>query len=311
MSNNQLLVKVRTFATIANLGPGYDCAGMALDLFNDHEVYEASDGQDCIFIEGNDVHRIATDDSNLICKTLKNTYETKTLKKFSELKKNFKIFCRMGIPVERGLGSSSAAVVAGLLIADKIFDFNLSQKELLELGLKIESHPDNLAPCISGGLSISYTNKKNKTDFKKIDIKENFKILLAIPNFKVNTNEARKLIPSDFPREDVVANISNFALLINSFISGNFNGASEFINDRLHQPYRKAVYPLSMKLVDELNEKANFAAAIGGSGPTVFAIIPLERLDEALSYVEKNLKTKFADFEFRLTSVSRKGSYCL
>lgn len=310
MSTNQLLVRVRTFATIANLGPGYDCAGMALDLFNDHEVYETEEEEDCIFIEGNDHHKIATDDSNLICRTIKKTYEIKTNKKFHESRKNFKIFCRMGIPVERGLGSSSAAVVAGLLIADKIFGFNLSQKELLEFGLNIESHPDNLAPCISGGLSISYTNKKGKTDFKKIEIKENFKVLLAIPDYKVNTNEARKLIPSAFPREDVVANISNFGLLVNSFISGNFDGATEFISDRLHQPYRKSVYPSSMKLVDDLNKEAGFAAAIGGSGPTVFAIIPLKRLDDASSYVEKNLKAKYPDFEFMLTSVSRKGSYC-
>ena len=310
MNENRIITRVRTFATSANLGPGYDCAGMALDLYNDHEVYENPAGHDCVFIAGNEEHKITTDDNNLICRTIKKTYEIKTGKNFEDLGKSFKIICRIGVPVERGLGSSSTAVVAGLLIADKIFGFGLSQKELLNIGLKIESHPDNLAPCISGGLVVCYRNRKDEVDFKKIEIKKSFKILLIIPNYKVNTIEARKLIPDFFPRGDVIANIANFALLINSFVTGDFKDAADFINDKLHQPYRKEVYPDSMMIVQELNERMGLPAAIGGSGPTVFAIISENRLEDARIYVEETLKVKYPAFDFRITSISDKGSYC-
>ncbi len=310
MNENKVITKVRTFATAANLGPGYDCAGMALDLYNEHEVYENPDGKDCVFIEGNDRHKIATDGNNLICRTIRKTYEIKTGKKFEDLKKNFRIVTHIGVPVERGLGSSSTAVVAGLLIADKIFNFNLSQRELLNIGLEIESHPDNLAPCISGGLVICYRNRENEIDFKRIETCGKFKILLIIPNHKVNTNEARKLIPDFFPKEDVITNISNFALLVDSFVTGDFKNAPDFINDRLHQPYRKTVYPDSMMIVEELNERISLPAAIGGSGPTVFAIIPGNRMEDAKEYVEGILKLKYPEFEYKFTSISNKGSYC-
>jgi homoserine kinase len=310
MNENKMITRVRTFATVANLGPGFDCAGMALDLYNDHEVYENQDGKDCVFIEGNDRHRIATDGNNLICRTIRKTYEIKTGKKFEDLKKNFRIITHIGVPVERGLGSSSTAVVAGLLIADRVFGFGMTRKELLNAGLEIESHPDNIAPCISGGLVVCYRDRNNEIGFKKIRTGNNFKILLIIPDYKVNTNEARKLVPDSFPREDVIANISNFALLINSFASGDFTDASDFINDRIHQPYRKAVYPDSISLVEELNETAGLPAAIGGSGPTVFAIIPENKMKEANIYVEETLKKKYPEFDYIFTSISSKGSYC-
>ncbi|MDD3519626.1 MAG: homoserine kinase [Actinomycetota bacterium] len=310
MNENKMIAKARTYATAANLGPGYDCAGMALGLYNEHEVYENPENKDCVFIEGNDKHRIATDGNNLICAAIRKTYEIKTGKKFKDLKKNFKIICRIGVPVERGLGSSSTAVVAGLLIADKVFGFKLSQKELLNIGLEIEPHPDNLAPCISGGLVICYRNRKNEVDFKKIKTSNSFKILLVIPDYKVNTNEARKLIPDSFPKEDVIANISNFALLINSFVSGDFKNAADFINDRLHQPYRRSVYPVSMAIVEELNNKIGLPSAIGGSGPTVFSIIPDNKVQDAAEYVEETLKVKYPDFDYKFTSISDKGSYC-
>jgi len=310
MSVKKLLTNVRTFATSANLGPGYDCAGMALDIYNDHEVYESTSGKECVLINGDESNSIANDRNNLICKTIRKAYEAKTGKKFEKLGMGFEIICNIGVPVERGLGSSSTAVVAGMLIANKIFNLNLSQKEFLSIGMEIEPHPDNLAPCISGGLVICFRDKGNDFDFKRIKIKDNFKVLLMIPDFKVNTNEARKLIPNSFPKEDSIANISNFALLMNSFIEGDFVGATDFINDRLHQPYRKNIYPDSMLLVDKLNNEYGLPSAISGSGPTAFAIIPNDREEEVKTIIEGVLKKQFPGFKYRMAAVSGKGSYC-
>jgi len=309
MKLKKLITRVRTFATSANLGPGYDCAGMALDIYNDHEVYESHDGKNRVFINGDDNYGIANDENNLICRSIRKAYEKKTGKRFESLNMGFEIICNIEVPVERGLGSSSTAVVAGLLIANKVFNLDLSQRDFLNIGMEIEPHPDNLAPCISGGLVICFRDRGNNFDFKRIKIKDNFKVLLMIPDFKVNTNEARKLIPDSFPKEDSIANISNFALLLNSFISGDFTGMTDFINDRLHQPYRKNVYPDSMLLVDELNNKYGLPSAISGSGPTVFAIIPDDKVNEANDIVEEVLKKQFPRFKFKMTAVSSKGSY--
>jgi len=310
MSEKKLLTRVRTFATSANLGPGYDCAGLALNIYNEHEVYLSDLNSNCVSIKGSNDYGIEKDDNNLICRTIKKVIQKKFGLKFDTKEIFLEIKCKINVPVGRGLGSSSTAIVAGLLIANKIYNLNLSKKEMLNIGVEIEPHPDNLASCISGGLTICYKNKNNEFDFEKIKIKRNFKVLLMIPNYKINTNEARKLIPNSFPKEDVVSNIANFALLINSMISGDFERAPDFIDDKIHQPYRRKIYENSFSLMIELINKYELPAAISGSGPTVFAIIPKIRQEEFELKILEKLKSSFPDFKFKLTSVNERGSYC-
>ena len=310
MDNSKLLVKVRTFATSANLGPGFDCAGLALDIYNDFEVYESNLEKNCVFLNGQDIKGIETDENNLICLTIRKVLERKIGPSFKKFIRPLKVNCNINIPVERGLGSSSSAVVAGLLIANNIYNLNLDNYELLNIALEIEPHPDNIAPCIAGGLVISYKSKNGSYKFEKINIIENFKVLLMIPDFKINTNGARKLIPNLIPKEDAILNIANFALLINGLKDGNFKNLTEFIRDKLHQPYRKEVYPMSYSIIEELNNNFEIPAAISGSGPTAFALVPEDKFKYFNENIMPVILNKYCDFEFKFTKISNKGSYC-
>jgi len=310
MNDRKLLTRVRTYATSANLGPGFDCVGMALDIYNDCEVYSNDSKSSLISLKGQNIHGIAKDANNLIFRTIRKVLEMKYGTSYEQYEKSIEIACEINVPVERGLGSSSTAVVAGLLIANKIYSLSLSNTELLNIGLQIEPHPDNIAPCLAGGLVISYRLRSGNYSYEKISIKENFKILLMIPDFNVNTHEARKLIPDLISKEDAVSNIANFAMLINCFKEGNIESATNFIRDKMHQPFRRNVYPDSLSLVEELNDCYEVPAAISGSGPAVLAFIPNTKSESFLAGPMAILKKKYSNFEFKLTTLSKKGSYC-
>lgn len=310
MNDKKLLTRVRTYATSANLGPGFDCAGIALNIYNECAVYSNGSKNNRISLQGKNVQGIAEDDSNLIFKTIRKVLERKYGASYERYEKPVEIICKINVPVERGLGSSSTAVVAGLLVANEIYDLNLSNTELLNIGLDIEPHPDNIAPCIAGGLVISYKTKSGNYSFEKIKIKKNFKVLLMIPGFKVNTCEARKLIPELIPKKDAISNIANFAILINCLKEGNIENAFNFIQDQMHQPFRKDIYVDSFNLVEELNDCYEIPAAISGSGPTVLAFIPNNKLTVFMSSHLDKLKNKYQNFQFKLTTVRNEGSYC-
>jgi homoserine kinase len=309
MDKKNLLAKVRTYATSANLGPGFDCAGLALDIYNDCEVYENNSKNSCVSIIGQGDHGIAKDENNLICRTIKKALQKKYGQCYEKYLKAIEIVCDIKVPVERGLGSSSTAVVAGLLIANKIYELDFTLTELLNIGLEIEPHPDNLSPCLSGGLAISYRSGSGIYCFEKIRIMENFRIMLMIPDYKVNTDSARKLIPEFIAKEDAILNIANFAMLINRLKDGNLENAVDFIRDRIHQPYRKDVYPDSMEIVEELNNKFDILAAISGSGPTVLAFVPEKKFEKFNSGVVPELQNKYLKFKIQFTAINNSGSY--
>lgn len=310
MDKKNLLTRVRTYATSANLGPGFDCAGLALNIYNDCEVYENNSKNNCVSIKGQENQGIAKDENNLIYRTIKKTLQKKYGQFYEKYQGALEIVCEINVPVERGLGSSSTAVVAGLLIANKIYKLDFGLIELLNIGLEIEPHPDNIAPCLSGGLTISYKSKSGIYCFEKVSIKENFRIMLMIPDYKVNTNDARKLIPKFFSKEDTILNIANFAMFINRLKDGNLENAVDFMRDRMHQPYRKDVYPDSMEIVEELNSKFDIPAAISGSGPTVLAFITDKKFEEFNSSIAADFQNKYGSFKLQFTTITHSGSYC-
>ena len=310
MDKMNLLTSVRTYATSANLGPGFDCAGLALDIYNDCEVYENNSRKSCVSIKGLENPGIAKDENNLICRTIKKALQKKYGNAYEKYQKAIEIVCEIKVPVERGLGSSSTAVVAGLLIANRLYGLDFTLTELLNIGLEIEPHPDNLSPCLSGGLAISYKSRSGSYSFEKISIMENFRILLMIPDYKVNTNAARKLLPEFILKEDAILNIANFAMLINRLKDGNLENAVDFMRDRMHQPYRKDVYPDSMEIVEELNSKFDIPAAISGSGPTVLAFITDKKFEEFNSSIAADFQNKYGSFKLQFTTITHSGSYC-
>ena len=313
------LFGVRTCATSANLGPGYDIAALALDIYNEYRVYKGSSGAGnnsgySIGFTGPYASVLDKEKSSgkLIQMAIKRTLgkfpdRIKDKEKNLEDKDYFDIEVIANIPPGKGLGSSASAAVAGVLIANKAYGLDLNKRQLFQTATRLESSPDNSAAALSGGLAIVYRNKEDLL-FEKIGLSKDYIILLMVPPLEISTDAARKLIPKKVPIEDAIENISNFSLMVKSLEEENLEDVSIFIRDNLHQKYRKDLYPQSAGLVEDLIDNWQIPAAISGSGPAVIAIMDQERFEEYKSKRGK-MTGKYLAFKSIITSISDRGSY--
>lgn len=245
---------VRVPASSANLGPGYDAMAAAVSLHLELEVEET--GEYSFDPGGLDV---PTDRGNLIVRA------------FESLKPADGIAFRLNseIPLARGLGSSAAAIVAGLVAADHLFELALSKEELLVRANAIEGHPDNVAAAIYGGFVICGPGPDGQPLASRFDPPGGLEGVVVIPPEEVSTKLAREAIPAEVPLADAVANVSAAALLVLGLQSADLDLVSRGVADRIHQPRRRQLYPRSMEIVDAAAELGALGATISGAGPTV------------------------------------------
>lgn len=245
---------VRVPASSANLGPGYDAMAAAVSLHLELEIEET--GEFSLDPGGLDV---STGRDNLIVRA------------FESLKPADGIAFRLNseIPLARGLGSSAAAIVAGLVAADHLFELALSKEELLVRASEIEGHPDNVAAAIYGGFVVCGPGADGQSLASRFDPPGGLEGVVVIPADEVSTKLARAAIPDVVPLADAVANVSAAALLVLGLQSGDLDLISRGVADRLHQPHRRELYPRSMEIVDTATEIGALGATISGAGPTV------------------------------------------
>ena len=251
-------------ATTANLGPGFDCLGLALDLWN--EVTVSLEGQGInIEIQGEGQETLAKDDSNLIFQAF-----SLAARKFGvDIPKGISIVCRNRIPISSGLGSSSSAIIAGLIAARSLFSLNMSDQQLLEIGLELEGHADNIAACLLGGLVIVIKDGEALIT-QKIKI-NHILVTIALPQVQLSTRQARKVLPDQYSRQDAVFNIGRTAALISALISGDYTYLRSSMEDRIHQPYRLGLIPGAQAALDAAYEAGALGAALSGAGPSLIA----------------------------------------
>jgi homoserine kinase len=245
---------VRVPASSANLGPGYDAMAAAVALHLELEVEET--GEYSFDPGGLDV---PTGRENLIVRAFE------SLKPADGI--SFKL--RSEIPLARGLGSSAAAIVAGLFAADHLFELALSFEEMLVRASEIEGHPDNVAAAIYGGFVICGPGPDGKPLASRFDPPGGLEGIVVIPGEEVSTKLAREAIPDQVPLADAVANVSAAALLVLGLQSGDLDLVSRGVADSIHQPRRRQLYPRSMEIVDAATEMGALGATISGAGPTV------------------------------------------
>jgi homoserine kinase len=247
---------VRVPASSANLGPGYDVMAAALDLFLELEVEET--GEYSFDPAGLDV---PTGRDNLIVRAFESLHSADGIA--------FRL--KQTIPLGRGLGSSAAAIVAGLVAADHLYELALSDKELLALGHEIEGHPDNVAAAIFGGIVIcDPIPEGGKPDCSRFPPPDGLEGVLVIPNAEeVATEQAREAIPKQIPLGDALGNIFSAARLTLGLYRGDLSLIAASLNDKIHQARRRDLYPRSMELVEKAPELGALGATISGAGPTV------------------------------------------
>ncbi len=254
-------------ATSANMGPGFDCFGIALQLYNKFvfRVIE-DDGPPRLIFRANFPQKQNLK-TNLVHKAFAYTYDCLGHKEVPSLE----ISVLSDIPSARGLGSSATAVVAGVLAAGAAAGVNLRLSEAIEIATEIEGHPDNVAPAILGGMTISIHDRHGIYS-QKLEWPDDLAILVAIPDIKVRTQMARKVLPKSIPFDDAVFNLRRSALLIGSLGKRDWRGLSIALNDKLHQNARASLIPGLNKVFNVAKDAGAIGAVLSGSGPCVLIV---------------------------------------
>ncbi|SDJ30503.1 homoserine kinase [Frankineae bacterium MT45] len=255
-------------ATSANLGPGFDTLGLALGLFDDVMARVADSGL-AIDVAGEGEQSVALDESHLVVRAMRSTFD-----RLGGQPPGLELVCANRIPHGRGLGSSSAAIVAGVLLARGLVlggETTLTQSDALQLASEIEGHPDNVAPCLLGGMTVAWTEGDQSVHALKLAVADEISPIVLIPPYESSTAEVRRLLPPQVPFADAVFNSARSALLV-AALSGATQALLEATADRLHQPYRAEAMTESAELVATLRERG-VPTVISGAGPTVLALV--------------------------------------
>jgi homoserine kinase len=292
-------VTVKVPATSANLGPGFDTLGMALSYYDELEVEAVAGSGATVEVHGEGQGDVPTDESNLVVKSIIYTFN-----KFNQPVPAFKLKAHNIIPHGRGMGSSGAAVVSGIVAAQGLLSgiVEMTPDDLLEIATELEGHPDNVAPALFGGLTIAWEDESGP-HHKKLFVHRGVAPLELVPSFKMSTELARSLQPESVPHNDAVFNVSRSALLIAALTQSPelLLAATE---DRLHQDYRAAAMPETDALVRLMRENGH-AAVVSGAGPSVLVLAsdPVERL-EAVKLAAEN----YPNWKPLLLAVDFKGA---
>ncbi|EAW43269.1 Homoserine kinase, partial [Nodularia spumigena CCY9414] len=260
-------ITVTVPATTANLGPGFDCIGAALTLYNKFKFTRLDEGGLIIDVTGAEAERVQTDESNLLYQAFVKLYQY-----IGQTPPSVKMEIQLGVPLARGLGSSATAIVGGLVGANQLAGAPLTQLQVMELAIAMEGHPDNVVPALLGGCRLAATSADNWA-ICDIPWNEDIVPVLAIPDFELSTSEARQVLPTQVSRADAIFNTAHLGLLLRGLQTGKGEWLSTALQDRLHQPYRQALIPG----YDAVNAAAMKAGAYGmvisGAGPTLLALV--------------------------------------
>jgi homoserine kinase len=276
-------------ASSANLGPGYDVLAAALSLQLELDVAETGE----FSVKAPDLD-VPLDRSNLCVRAFERLHPADDLA--------FEI--RSEIPLQAGLGSSAAAIVAGLTAAEHLYELALEREQLLELAAEVEGHPDNVAAAIYGGFVVC-SRQGDAVRASRIDPPQGIEAVMVIPSETVETEKARAALPEEVPLEDAVANVAASAELLLGIFNSDLTLIGRGLADRVHQPRRAHLYPRSMEIVDAAPELGAIGASISGAGPSVL----VWSFWQSTGNVVKALREKVGDWaEVRRVTFSALGA---
>jgi homoserine kinase len=284
-------VKVRVPGTTANCGPGFDTVGIACTIYSDLELILNEKGTLMIEIDGEGKGCIPTDKNNIIYQAVQAVLD-KVGKPYQGI--YLKLYNK--IPLARGLGSSAAAIVGGLIAANAATGNTLTKEEIFSMATMIEGHPDNVAPAIFGGITISVM-QGNKPAYLRFMPEKMLSMVVAIPEFNLSTHTARKVLPETITIKDAVFNISRVALLIGALCKGEFHHLQFALEDKVHQPYRQQLIPGMQQVFHAAVAKGAYGAALSGAGPCLIAFTEsnCDEIGVAMvqAFTENNVKAEY------------------
>ena len=260
------LVRVQVPASTTNLGPGFDALGVALRIYNRVELDSLPWGV-VVQVEGEGRDVIPGDESNVCVQAVKRVYD-RANRPFTGLWMKQ----RNHIPLARGLGSSSAAIVGGIVGANVLLGAPLGMDELVQIAVEMEGHPDNVVPALMGGFCVSATASDGRTIYARMPVVARYRWVIAVPDFEVSTREARRKLPERVSLEDAIFNVQRVGALMAAFAVGRDELFRDAMRDRLHQPYRAELMGPLEEVFRAAYEAGALGACVSGAGPCVLAI---------------------------------------
>ncbi len=256
-------------ATTANLGPGFDCLGAALDLNNRFAMRRIEGGGERfeLIIEGTEGNHLRGGPENLVYRAAQRVWKAAGLEPVA-----LEARVRLAVPPARGLGSSATAIVAGLMGANALVGEPLSKEKLLELAIDIEGHPDNVVPSLLGGLCMTAKAASQRWRVVRCEWTPSVKAVVAIPSIRLSTSEARRAMPKAIPVGDAVVNLGALTLLLQGLRTGNGDLISDGMHDRLHEPYRWRLIKGGDQVKQAAIDAGAWGCAISGAGPSILAL---------------------------------------
>jgi homoserine kinase len=261
-----LRVHVRVPATSANLGPGFDALGLALALYN--EVTASESDRVRVTIEGEGAGRLSPGAENVVARGVRQAYQAA-----GRPFKGVALGCVNRVPTARGLGSSAAAWVGGLVAGNALLGGPLSRDTLLALAARAEGHPDNVTAALMGGLTVSCAAGEGRIAAISLPVPTAVRWVVLVPEVTSATAEARAVLPPTFTRADAVFNVQRVALLLAALQSGRLDCLGDALDDRLHQPYRLRLFPWMPAVVEAARAAGAVGCVLSGAGPSLLAVV--------------------------------------
>lgn len=305
MVGRRVIVKVP--ASTANLGPGFDTLGMALSLYAWVDM-SIAEHETTITVHGDNLGGVATDKSNLIYKVAQLVFKEAgveipelTIAMYSE------------IPLARGLGSSAAAIIGALVAANYLAGSPLSDAQLFQMANRLEGHPDNVGAALYGGIVVAACGPDGEARHIRLQPHPQLQALVAIPAFRLPTEQARHALPKEVSMADAVFNTSHSSLLVAAFASGNLEMIRHAMQDRLHHPYRAPLIPAMPAILAGATSHGALGVALSGAGPTLIAFVDSQsgRKDELAQFLLKTLQQEGIEAQAQWLWPSEAGPECI
>ena len=303
MQNKINPISVLSPATTANLGPGFDCLGMSLDLWNRVDVLPAEGGDESLVeVIGEGENELATDSRNLVYQAMEFLF-----READETIPPVHLICHNQVPISRGLGSSAAAIAGGLVAANALSCHTFSPNELLEMAATIEGHPDNVAAAILGGLRLVISDQ-NQLYTVPLGVPPEVHAVILVPEFRIATEDARRVLPETVSVTDAVYNMGRIALLVAGMTTNHPEYLSVATQDQLHQPYRQIIFPAMKVIFKAARDAGALGVFLSGSGSTILALTRGREMTVAYEMAEAARQTEL-EYKVEVTKPTLLGAH--
>lgn len=306
-------VSVKVPATTANLGPGFDCLGMALPVYNTITIEETvlpGTGieinviAESAAIDELSLEHIPLDENSLVYKAVELLYNS-----IGQTPSELKINIHSNIPVARGLGSSASVIVGALIAANELLGRPADEVALLSIACEIEGHPDNITPAIVGGLVLSSQEDDGSVVYRKLEWPEDWAITVCVPDFELSTDIARSVLPKEVPMKDAIFNAQRLGMFVQAVNTKDSELMKLALHDKLHQPYRMKLVPGLDKIMDNLKHiDSVLGCVLSGAGSSILVISEKNNLDKIRSIVKETWTDQNIKSDIKTLNIEQNGA---